>query len=64
MLKVLNNIRSGINPYSDCHGRTRLFGRTLTLNALIKGGYLDAKYNLTEAGKKLLAAELFAADMR
>ena len=64
MLKVLNDIRRGINPYFDCHGRSQLSGRTWTLKALVERGYLNDKWKLTEAGKEMLAGEFFAADMR
>ena len=64
MLKVLNDIRRGINPYFNCYTRSQESGLTRTLKALVKLGYLDDKWKLTEAGKEVLAAELFAADMR
>ena len=54
MLKVLNDIRRGINPYFDC---------SRTIKALIKRRFLNDKLEITEAGKEMLAAERKAADM-
>ena len=63
MLKVLNDIRRGINPYFDCHGRSQHSSRARTLMALFRRGFLSDRYKLTEAGRELLAAELLEADL-
>ena len=56
MLKVLNDIRRGINPYFNCYTRSQESGLTRTLKALVERGYLDDKWKLTESGKDLFSA--------
>jgi hypothetical protein len=55
MLAALRRARDGHPPNHGCNSNAERRGRTCTMNALVRRGFVDALFRITDAGRELLA---------
>lgn len=54
MLIVLNDMYEGRGTHHNCRGRSAHGGRCRILCALIRRGWIDRDYQITETGRSVL----------